>query len=490
MKQGVWKKDIICSMIVFLIVACTIPSISENQTKETASFEISTSDVISEVDEIKDKILVMDKVIGNRHVKYWKHFVDCFTIKNDSILLHLGDENDTLVERKNKWSDLEFSPPDCYNLTFTLDDYLWKKPVVFPDKNDCGYFYTFCVEQTYPVTCWEVRHTDGATILYDFNGTEIGHGVPAPSVKGFSLSGYDRNWADPWIDFRKNANSWFREWCNSTVSISLPTPNEISNYVSNPQYKFFYELAHGASTYFQADSSGSCYNSSDVEQDMADREKMTFAFIGSCHGMTDTSSGTFSYEFRKGSITDTVTIGYDRMDECAGWSHALQWQNYMFSQMDEGYTIKKSFDLACAEFPSLIGYVVFVGDQNLTVVNNPPEKPSSPIGETDGKAGVEYTYTTNTNDPDDDQVWYLWDWGDGTTSEWMGAYDPGETCAASRTWSEKGDYEIKVKAEDEHGSQSDWSDPLQITMPKNKTINPFILFLERLIERFPILEQI
>jgi|GEM_PF-6807120 len=44
-----------------------------------------------------------------------------------------------------------------------------------------------------------------------------------------------------------------------------------------------------------------------------------------------------------------------------------------------------------------------------------------------------------------------------------------------------------VKAKDVHGEESPWSDPLAISMPKNKAINPF---LERLIERFPILEQI
>jgi hypothetical protein len=42
----------------------------------------------------------------------------------------------------------------------------------------------------------------------------------------------------------------------------------------------------------------------------------------------------------------------------------------------------------------------------------------------------------------------------------------------------------------EKGGESPWSDPLAISMPKNKAINPFILFIERLIERFPILEQI
>ena len=55
---------------------------------------------------------------------------------------------------------------------------------------------------------------------------------------------------------------------------------------------------------------------------------------------------------------------------------------------------------------------------------------------------------------------------------------------------EKGDFEVKVKAKDMKGLESEWSDSLVVSMPKNKAINPFILFLERLIERFPILEHI
>ena len=94
---------------------------------------------------------------------------------------------------------------------------------------------------------------------------------------------------------------------------------------------------------------------------------------------------------------------------------------------------------------------------------------------------------TTTNDQDGDQIWFKWNWGDGNQSEWIGPYNTGDTCEATHTWDEKDDYEIKVKAKDEHGKESEWSDPLEVAMPKNKAINPF---LERLIERFPILEQI
>jgi len=44
-----------------------------------------------------------------------------------------------------------------------------------------------------------------------------------------------------------------------------------------------------------------------------------------------------------------------------------------------------------------------------------------------------------------------------------------------------------VLAKDTYDAESPWSDPLAISMPKNKVINPFILFLERLMGQFPIL---
>jgi len=121
--------------------------------------------------------------------------------------------------------------------------------------------------------------------------------------------------------------------------------------------------------------------------------------------------------------------------------------------------------------------------------NQPPVKPSTPSGSTNGKAGTSYTYSTSTTDPEGDQIYYKWDWGD-EVSDWDGPYNSGDTATASHIWANQGSYSVKVKAKDIHDEESVWSDPLPITMPKNKAINPFLLFLERLIERFPILEQL
>jgi len=94
--------------------------------------------------------------------------------------------------------------------------------------------------------------------------------------------------------------------------------------------------------------------------------------------------------------------------------------------------------------------------------SEPPEKPQRPDGPTEGVVGVEYTFCTSTTDPEGEQVCYLWDWDDGTYSEWLGPYDSGATACASHAWTETGEYNITVKAKNLHYAESEWSDPKTI----------------------------
>jgi len=128
-----------------------------------------------------------------------------------------------------------------------------------------------------------------------------------------------------------------------------------------------------------------------------------------------------------------------------------------------------------------------------TISNSPPNKPITPVGVTHGKINVEYTYTSNTTDPEGDQVYYLWDWGDGNNSGWLGPYNSGVTAGVTHNWTVKGSYSIKVKAKDIHGKESNWSDPLPITMPyifKPIWQQFFDCLFERFPNAFPLLRQL
>jgi len=108
--------------------------------------------------------------------------------------------------------------------------------------------------------------------------------------------------------------------------------------------------------------------------------------------------------------------------------------------------------------------------------NSPPEKPQRPSGQTNGNVGETYLYSTQTTDPDEDQVYYMWDWGDGTTSDWIGPFASGATATATYSWTEQGTYSIKVKAKDINDDESAWSDPLSINMPLGQELSNNMIF--------------
>ena len=115
--------------------------------------------------------------------------------------------------------------------------------------------------------------------------------------------------------------------------------------------------------------------------------------------------------------------------------------------------------------------------------NNAPEIPIID-GSTEGNIRTTYTYSAVSNDADGDDLYYYFDWGDGTgnISEVSGS---GELVSVSHRWGEQGNFTIRVKTIDEHGAESDWS-YLEISMPKIKTFDDFNPWILRLIQRFPI----
>jgi hypothetical protein len=131
------------------------------------------------------------------------------------------------------------------------------------------------------------------------------------------------------------------------------------------------------------------------------------------------------------------------------------------------------------------GWTSNVAKVSITVIcNYPPYNPTID-GPIRGEAGVEYTCCViNATDPDGDDLWANFSWGDGTYSGWIGPNVSGEDICASHAW-ERGNYEIKAKLKDEWGLESPWSDPLPITIPKNKPFNFNFPMLSWLFERFP-----
>jgi hypothetical protein len=118
--------------------------------------------------------------------------------------------------------------------------------------------------------------------------------------------------------------------------------------------------------------------------------------------------------------------------------------------------------------------------------NIAPDAPATPQGPDNSKINVELIYTTSTKDLNGDQIYYLFDWGDGTRTDWIGPYNSSETGQASHTYTEQGDYKIKVKAKDENGIQSTWSKALSSAHIQNIFLFKFykIIGLFRMLKNF------
>ena len=95
--------------------------------------------------------------------------------------------------------------------------------------------------------------------------------------------------------------------------------------------------------------------------------------------------------------------------------------------------------------------------KDLPISNNPPNTPVKPTGITNGYINVEYSFSSlAVIDPDGDTVYYQFDWGDGSTSNWL------STPSSSHIWAQSGIYEVKIKAKDIFGSESQFSQSLEI----------------------------
>jgi hypothetical protein len=92
--------------------------------------------------------------------------------------------------------------------------------------------------------------------------------------------------------------------------------------------------------------------------------------------------------------------------------------------------------------------------------------PTIPVinGPTVGRINKEYEFTAVSDDPEGDQIYYMFDWGDETQSEWLGPVDSGTQITITHTWTNIGNYSIKAKAMDVEESRSRWTEPYSVIM--------------------------
>jgi len=167
------------------------------------------------------------------------------------------------------------------------------------------------------------------------------------------------------------------------------------------------------------------------------------------------------------NLSGTIGISYSA-DAGSTWhsitSHLANSGSYVWdtTTVPDGtqYLIKVNASDAFQNIGSDVSNGVFA------IFNHPNQPPNlgNITGPTHGYVGVLYNFTLTVTDPNNDQVYVRWNWGDGNISDWLGPFASGETINASHAWMAPGTYNIKIQAKDSNGAESDWSTPVQITI--------------------------
>ncbi len=318
--------------------------------------------------------------IGDMIVYFHQRTIDQAIVEKDFIVYQFDKDTKELLKKNVYWRS---GLPERVTPEITKEEaesrvkgevQFTRLYIISPESD------VFPLEPTPQNPCWVVRSVDNdrpvVTIIDATDGKISGYGVPPPYT-GFSLSGpwYFYPCDGWWNSHYQNAKYWFNTMGYYTEGVVWPAEEKVRSHVQTCSTAMFYELAHGGSYNFAsgciAGNDPEFTLSSEIHDWIEDYTKMPFTFIGSCEGMCDVGPGSFSYEFRKGSMEKTVTVGYCHMSEpqCENaWANSIGWQDAMFDYMNQTYTVKEAFDMAIADYPMCFDCMRFVGDDDLSVV--------------------------------------------------------------------------------------------------------------------------
>jgi len=163
---------------------------------------------------------------------------------------------------------------------------------------------------------------------------------------------------------------------------------------------------------------------------------------------------SMNYTVTPANITDTITVTLPPGNEAGNYWLRLSLYNSTgrinlitkISNLEDDYNNSQCYSLSPRD-------------------NDPPAAPHKPTESAILLLALnEYNYTANTTDPNQDQIQYEWDWLANTTHQYeiTGFYPSGTNCTLSHAyhfWQYKC---IKVRAIDQYGAASNWSEPLNL----------------------------
>ncbi len=183
-----------------------------------------------------------------------------------------------------------------------------------------------------------------------------------------------------------------------------------------------------------------------------------------------TDKGAYSYMVNNYNLTYVPSCYFDGGDDIlvGGYSQESYYTDRLLSS---GQREVPDLDLEVSM--SYLGdyQIEFtVSITNNVFSNSAPDTPAAPTGPSAGLLEDEHIFSVAATDPESDQLYYMWDWGD-EQSGWIGPFNSGETVNGNHTWSAEGEYSVSVKVKDQYDVESDWSDVRSVKVVRRGNAN-------------------
>jgi hypothetical protein len=219
-----------------------------------------------------------------------------------------------------------------------------------------------------------------------------------------------------------------------------------------------------------------CYYSADGIKDLQQQRLFNTSDQEGCPNIFHVENTTFVASFvRNGNIYTTWT-----MDGGAQWTPPFQVNE------NQGL-VSNTYRSSCLWYPFIVWEEQHQDiDLILKKITMPPDPPSIQ-GSNTGIIGESYEVTITATHPDELNLSYYIDWGDGSSESWTDPFPFGESVTITHTYDSNQSYQIRGKARNEEGVEGHWA-YLMVNIPKNKdSFHPFLRFLENHPRLFPII---
>ena len=180
----------------------------------------------------------------------------------------------------------------------------------------------------------------------------------------------------------------------------------------------------------------------------------------------DGTAGEPYTEFEKEEVIFDGSRSYDIDGDIVNWSWDFGDGYIAYGEVvNHTYLTPGLYNVSLTVIDDDGAYDVYSTVADIKIENRAPDSPKI-TGATEGHKNLFYTYSAVSTDPDDDQIKYIFDWGDTESSKEITEFYPSDSPTnAANSWSNPGKYKITVTASDSKLSSSsqitvyiDWVD--------------------------------